>query len=286
MGYIRERELRKTDYNQRRWSNREQAEFYRTISTFGVQYIRKEKRYDWIKFRQLSRLDKKYDETLTEYFRAFMAMCKWQCGIRLSEEENQKMLEVGVDRLPEERARRVLERVDLLNRLRNDVLPHPKLQSALDLALPSKDMPEWWIPSKHDHDLLKGVGRHGLGRTDYYILYDPELSYREIIKRHTAGDPLITKAEKDALRKRYYKDSEKIEDKVKDKEDSETKSDIQAKTETETKTATETKADTETRADTETKSDNDTKSDKEINDTGGIAKENKDEDKDEVEKEN
>ena len=38
--YIRDRELRKTDYNQRRWSNREQAEFYRTISTFGVEYIR------------------------------------------------------------------------------------------------------------------------------------------------------------------------------------------------------------------------------------------------------
>ena len=38
--YIRERELRRSDYNQRRWSNREQAEFYRTISTYGVEYIR------------------------------------------------------------------------------------------------------------------------------------------------------------------------------------------------------------------------------------------------------
>lgn len=70
-----------------------------------------------------------------------------------------ELLEVGVDRLPEERARRVLERVDLLNRLRNDVLPHPALKDALELALPSKDMPDWWIPGKHDHDLLKGVSR-------------------------------------------------------------------------------------------------------------------------------
>lgn len=38
--YLRERELRKSDFSQRRWSNREQAEFYRTISTFGVEYIR------------------------------------------------------------------------------------------------------------------------------------------------------------------------------------------------------------------------------------------------------
>ena len=37
----------------------------------------------------LSRLDKKYDESLTEYFRAFMAMCKRQCGIRLSDGENE-----------------------------------------------------------------------------------------------------------------------------------------------------------------------------------------------------
>merc|ERR1712179_31351 len=197
-----------------------------------------------------------------------MAMCKRQCGIRLSEEENQKMLEVGVDRLPEERARRVLERVDLLNRLRNDVLPHPKLQSALELALPSNDMPEWWIPSKHDHDLLRGVGRHGLGRTDYYILYDPELSYREIIKRHTAGDPLITKSERDALRKRYYKDSEKIEDKVKDSKIEDDK---------------EIKSDTETKSDKETKSDNEIKDDRGDKDNiDGNEKEDKD--KDEIEK--
>ncbi|XP_042238022.1 chromodomain-helicase-DNA-binding protein 7-like isoform X2 [Homarus americanus] len=216
--YIRERELRKTDYNQRRWSNREQAEFYRTISTFGVEYIRKEKRYDWSKFRTLSRLEKKYDETLTEYFRAFMAMCKRQCGIRLSEEENEKMLEIGVDRLPEERARRVLERVDLLNRLRNDIIPNPGLKEALELALPSKDMPDWWIPGKHDHDLLKGVGRHGLGRTDYYILYDPELNFRDIIRRHTAGEPLITESEKLALKKKYY-EKDKSENVKEDKKE-------------------------------------------------------------------
>ncbi|XP_071513861.1 uncharacterized protein [Panulirus ornatus] len=217
--YIRERELRKTDYNQRRWSNREQAEFYRTISTFGVEYIRKEKRYDWSKFRTLSRLEKKYDETLTEYFRAFMAMCKRQCGIRLSEEENEKMLEIGVDRLPEERARRVLERVDLLNRLRNDIIPHTSLRDALELALPSKDMPDWWIPGKHDHDLLKGVGKHGLGRTDYYILYDPELNFREIIRRHTAGEPLITEEEKLALHRKYYEKDKNEKDSDCDKKD-------------------------------------------------------------------
>merc|ERR1711915_727445 len=125
----------------------------------------------------------------------------------------EKMLEVGVDRLPEERARRVLERVDLLNRLRNDVIPNPGLKAALELALPSKDMPDWWIPGKHDHDLLIGVGRHGLGRTDYYILYDPELNFRDIIRRHTAGEPLITEEEVKAREDKFCKKKEKTKPK-------------------------------------------------------------------------
>lgn len=86
------------------------------------------------------------------------------------------MLEVGVDRLPEERARRVLERVDLLNRLRNDIIPHPDLKEALELALPSKDMPDWWIPGKHDHDLLKGVSKY-----EYKLDYSYEGYVRKLM---------------------------------------------------------------------------------------------------------
>ena len=38
--------------------------------------------------------------------------------------------------------------------------------------------------------------RHGLGRTDLFYLNDPELSFREILRRHIAGEPLIDPAEK------------------------------------------------------------------------------------------
>jgi len=52
--------------------------------------------------------------------------------------------------------------------------------------------------------LLYGAARHGVGRTDLYYLNDPELSFREILRRHIAGEPLLDPAEKLA-----YKNSEK-----------------------------------------------------------------------------
>lgn len=46
--------------------------------------------------------------------------------------------------------------------------------------------------------------RHGLGRTDYYILYDNDLCFREIIRRHNSGEPLITAEEKLDLTNKFF----------------------------------------------------------------------------------
>ena len=40
-----------------------------------------------LRFRALGRLESKYDETMVEYYLAFMAMCKRVAGLPLSEEE-------------------------------------------------------------------------------------------------------------------------------------------------------------------------------------------------------
>lgn len=50
-------------------------------------YFRVSKTYNWTKFKSVARLEKKYDDTLTEYFRSFYAMCKRLCGQTLTEEE-------------------------------------------------------------------------------------------------------------------------------------------------------------------------------------------------------
>ena len=66
----------------------------------------------------------------------------------------------SVDTIGEEKARKVLERVDFLSKLREEVVTNTdlkkKLESHAELAL---DLPEWWIPGKHDYDLVVGAAR-------------------------------------------------------------------------------------------------------------------------------
>lgn len=69
------------------------------------------------------------------------------------------MSDMSVESLSEERARKLLERLELLSKIREDVLHHPKLDDRLRLCRTSADMPEWWIPGRHDKDLLLGVAK-------------------------------------------------------------------------------------------------------------------------------
>lgn len=60
------------------------------VSTFGVEKIKKEPglpdsgeaEFDWNRFRTFARLDKKTDESLSRYFRSFVAMCRRVCHLR------------------------------------------------------------------------------------------------------------------------------------------------------------------------------------------------------------
>lgn len=66
----------------------------------------------------------------------------------------------SVEAVSEDKARKVLERVDFLSKLREEVVTLPdlkeKLEQHAELAL---DMPEWWVPGKHDYDLVMGAAR-------------------------------------------------------------------------------------------------------------------------------
>lgn len=66
---------------------------------------------------------------------------------------------MSVEPLSEERARKVLDRMDLMSKIREEILQHPKLDDRLKLCKTSADMPEWWIPGRHDRDLLVGVAK-------------------------------------------------------------------------------------------------------------------------------
>ena len=161
---VQERERARTKSRQR-WVRREETEFYRVVSSYGVERDRKTGEYNWDTFRHLSGLDKKYSETLTAYFNAFHHMCKSVCVRYTSEAEMAaaaalvQSSEVAVERITEERASRCLARIHLLNKIRETVLWHPQLEERLLLCQLGLDMPEWWKPGVHDKDLLIGAAK-------------------------------------------------------------------------------------------------------------------------------
>uniref|UniRef100_A0A8C2KGU9 Chromodomain helicase DNA binding protein 6 n=1 Tax=Cyprinus carpio TaxID=7962 RepID=A0A8C2KGU9_CYPCA len=161
------------------WTRREQADFYRTVSSFGVVYDPEKKTFDWNQFRALARLERKTDESLERYFHSFVSMCRTACRLPPRKDEGNVDPSLFVEPITEERAARTLYRIELLRKVREQVLRHPLLGARLQLCRPSLYLPVWWECGKHDRDLLIGVAKNGLSRTDFYILNDPQLSFLE-----------------------------------------------------------------------------------------------------------
>ncbi|XP_011484855.1 chromodomain-helicase-DNA-binding protein 8 isoform X1 [Oryzias latipes] len=186
---------------QQRWTRREECDFYRVVSTFGVEKIKKEPglpessdaEFDWTRFRTFARLDKKTDESLSRYFRSFVAMCRRVCHLRPAHGEDQSQPPQTVAPITEERASRTLYRISLLRRLRERVLPHPCLEERLRLARPSSELPAWWKIPEHDHQLMFAASVHGVSRTELSIFPDPQFTFssarEEFIQSQQATPP-------------------------------------------------------------------------------------------------
>lgn len=151
----RDRERNRAESIQRKWNKREEADFFRVVSSYGIDYDRKKKSYDWTRFKNLSKLDKKNDETLTEYYKNFIIMCKKQCGFKVDDD----LYDPTIEQISEDKARRTLDRIELLSKVREDIIMHPQLEERLKLCQTSADVPDWWVPGKHDRDLLIGVAK-------------------------------------------------------------------------------------------------------------------------------
>ncbi|KAL2076371.1 hypothetical protein ACEWY4_028035 [Coilia grayii] len=162
-----------------RWTRREEADFYRVVSTFGIVYDVAQQRFDWSQFRTFARLDKKTDESLEKYYFSFVAMCKRVCRMQAKTDTDLADPTLIIDPITEERASRTLYRIELLRRIREQVLPHPLLEDRLRLCQPSAELPAWWESGHHDRELLRGAAKHGVSRTDYHVLNDPEFSFME-----------------------------------------------------------------------------------------------------------
>lgn len=169
---------------QKRWTRREQADFCRAVSSFGVVYDQEKKTFDWTQFRIISRLDKKSDESLEHYFYSFVAMCRNVCRLPAWKDDGPLDPTIYVEPIPEERAARTLYRIELLRKVREQVLTCPQLHERLQLCRPSLYLPVWWECGKHDRDLLIGTAKHGLNRTDYYVMTDPQLSFLDAYRNY------------------------------------------------------------------------------------------------------
>uniref|UniRef100_A0A674E9N0 Chromodomain helicase DNA binding protein 7 n=1 Tax=Salmo trutta TaxID=8032 RepID=A0A674E9N0_SALTR len=212
-----------------RWTRREESDFYRVVSTFGVIYDTDRQRFDWTQFRAFARLDKKSDESLEKYYFSFVAMCKRVCRMQVKTNTELPDPTLIIDPITEERASRTLYRIELLRRIREQVLPNPLLGERLRLCQPSSDLPEWWDCGRHDLDLLLGASKHGVSRTDYHILNDPALGFLEAHRKFTKGgsegdDIPCTKTEKPDEGKEEEMEAKKEEKsespkKVKDEEE-------------------------------------------------------------------
>lgn len=108
-------------------------------------------------------------------------MCKRQAGVKLHEEE--RNLEGYIDEISEDHAKLVLDRLDLLSKLR-EIARHSKMEERIKLCENNLDTPDWWEPGKHDRELVKAVLKHGLYRSDQFILNDTEFSFYEAEKRY------------------------------------------------------------------------------------------------------
>lgn len=128
------------------------------------------------RFKTFAKLDKKSDENLSDYYKVFIAMCKRQAGEILLDEE--KGLEGLIDDIGEDHAKLILDRLELLSKLR-EIVKHPKFDERLKLCENNLDTPDWWESGKHDRELVRAVLKYGLYRSDHYILNDGEFPFSE-----------------------------------------------------------------------------------------------------------
>lgn len=126
-------------------------------------------------------MDKKSDENLSDYYKVFIAMCKRQAGDKILDEE--KGLEGLIDDIGEDHAKLILDRLELLSKLR-EVAKHPKLDERIKMCENNLDTPDWWESGKHDRELIRAVLKYGLYRSDQYILNDTEFPFAEAEKRY------------------------------------------------------------------------------------------------------
>lgn len=175
---MRDRERMRLQQSTKKWSRKEENEFLRVLTCYGIDLMAHTSSTipNWTKFKAMARLEKKSDDALSDYYKVFIAMCKRQAGVKLLEDE--RGLENIIDDINEDHARLILDRLELLSKLR-EVAKSSKLEDRLTLCKNNYDTPDWWEPGKHDLQLIRAILKHGLYKSEGTIMEDPAFSFRD-----------------------------------------------------------------------------------------------------------
>ena len=153
------------------WSRREEHDFAKALYSHGVTWDRDTSSHDWSRIKLAAKLRKK-DDQIESFYKEYISVCY----SALNKETNSLDNELCVSVVKEVRARKVIKRLHLLSLVR-EVLTMPDIQERLQLSERSGEVPHWWQIPSHDLDLLRGVAKHGLTRSDLKIFLDSELSF-------------------------------------------------------------------------------------------------------------
>lgn len=176
----KERERQRLESIPKKWNKREEFEFLRVLTGYGIDMQQNMMAPDWFKFKQLARLERKSDDTLNDYYKVFISMCKRQAGMKL--QEGEKGMESIIEDISEDNAKLVLERLEMLSKLK-DIAKSPLLDDRLRLCQNNLDTPHWWEPGRHDKELLAAVLKHGIYRSETFIFNDMNYSFFESEKK-------------------------------------------------------------------------------------------------------
>ena len=216
------------------WPYKDRMEFVRVLCLQGIPPLRNKEeaeddmedegfivgnlpRHQWKLFKQVGELGSKSNLQLDRFLQDFVKGCRdlVQSAPKrgrnkkndadddyvdqdgdLDEEEEGKKGKKSVASIGLDRAKFCLDKIDLLQTLREEILPNcADLAAALERARRSSGLPKWWQSGAgHDVPFLHAVAKYGLAKPSWIIL-DPAYPFVQVAREEAERRKVALEAE-------------------------------------------------------------------------------------------
>eukprot|EP01125_Pyxidicula_operculata_P016654 TRINITY_DN576_c0_g2_i1.p1 TRINITY_DN576_c0_g2~~TRINITY_DN576_c0_g2_i1.p1 ORF type:complete len:2102 (+),score=699.65 TRINITY_DN576_c0_g2_i1:116-6421(+) len=161
------------------WTDEELHDLYDAIMIYGIPWDQERRTHDFNSMKSLAKITTKSVNAIQMNCEEFIKMSK-----SMYTKPDTAYIEKTFH-LNSEQVRSVATRIMMFTHIRRNILIHPDsylnqvLQKIAQIPLSETiGMPEWWIPVKHDIDLIKGVNKLGYGNW-YEIVTNPSFAVSE-----------------------------------------------------------------------------------------------------------